>query len=731
MCLITHTGCTEVMAKYIDIHPHPVPGFILPEVCLADAAAQFTNTSSIADGSQSKFIYAWNFNAGSPTVSPGPVPLTLTVQNPSTKYKLADNYGVSLKVTSKDGCAAFLQKAFTVNGSTPIADFTVLQPTALCSNDSVRIKDMSTVDFGSITTVKIYWDNSATPDVVDSFPTSGVTPGTGKTYSHLYPNFPQPSTVKHYIRFEAYSGILCVSPKVNFVTLLQSPQVQFINLPGICNDTIARPITQVTEIGRVPGNFLFTGTGVSSAGTYTPQSVLPGIYNINCLYTSNAGCKDSATRSITVWPSPIAKWGISAPDCERNIITFTDTSLANYSNLINWYWDFGDGAPLIYNTATSFTKIYASAKNYTASLRVMTDSGCRSSYNSQPIRINFVPIVNFVLPTAICLPDGRGKFINTSTIGDSSQLNFSYRWNFGDANDPSASTLQNPTHQYTTLGKYTVQLKVTSKDGCTDSLSYFLSQVYPQPKADFNAVPTTACVNDIIAFTDQSNGITSGVTRWIWDLAEGYTSSSQNTSREFKDSGTFTISLSIYNGQGCVSDTAIKEVTVYPYPKLTLGPGRVVLQGGVISIIPQYVYGTNLQYNWAPFMYLNSDTAAHPMASPPEDIQYKLTLAGIGNCTVYDSVTITVLKTPMIPNAFSPNGDGINDSWSIKYLNSYPGCSVDVFDRYGQVVFHSTGYSTDWDGRFKGTAVPIGTYYYIINPKNGRQIMSGSVTIIR
>jgi len=725
-------GCkSDTAVVALNIHPLPHPGFTMPEICLNDKFAKFVDTSSIADGSKGMFTYQWNFNSGSPAVIKAPVPLTDTAKNPTIQFNDANNYLVSLKVTSTDGCVDSTTQPFTVNGAKPSANFTISQATPLCSNDSVRIKDMSTVNFGSITTVLIYWDNSSTVYEVDSFPTSGMEAGKGKTYSHLYPNDQLTPTLNHYIKFIAYSGNSCVSPRTNPVTLNQSPLVQFNTIPGICNDTTARPITQATETRNVsPESYLYSGTGVDPKGVYTPQSVLPDTYPIKYLYTSSAGCKDSATQPITVWPSPMAKWGISTPDCERHTITFTDSSLANYKQISNWYWDFGDGDTILHS-AIPFTKIYAAANSYKASLRVMTDSGCRSAYNIQTIKVNYVPVVNFVLPTAICLPDGKGKFTNTSTIGDKSEEFFSYLWNFGDANDPSASTLQNPTHQYTALVPYTVHLKITSKDGCTDSLSQSLSQVYPQPKADFSALPTTACVNDVIAFTDQSNGITSSVIRWIWDLAEGNTSAAQNTSRQFKDSGTFTISLSIYNSQGCVSDTALKEVTVYPYPKLTMGPGRVVLQGGVIALIPQYSYGTSLQYLWTPSTYLNSDSAAHPLASPPEDIQYKLTLTGIGNCTVYDSVTITVLKTPMIPNAFSPNGDGINDEWSIKYLESYPGCTVDVYDRYGQVVFHSIGYSTNWDGKRKGVLVPIGTYYYLINPKNGRPIMSGSVTIIR
>ena len=106
-------------------------------------------------------------------------------------------------------------------------------------------------------------------------------------------------------------------------------------------------------------------------------------------------------------------------------------------------------------------------------------------------------------------------------------------------------------------------------------------------------------------------------------------------------------------------------------------------------------------------------------------------MTALGGCAVNDSIFITVLKSPVIPNTFSPNGDGINDTWKIKYLDSYPGATVDVYNRYGQSVFHSNGYSKEWDGSFNGKLLPIGTYYYVINPKNGRPIFNGSITIIR
>jgi gliding motility-associated-like protein len=90
-----------------------------------------------------------------------------------------------------------------------------------------------------------------------------------------------------------------------------------------------------------------------------------------------------------------------------------------------------------------------------------------------------------------------------------------------------------------------------------------------------------------------------------------------------------------------------------------------------------------------------------------------------------------VYKKVVVPNAFSPNGDGINDVWQIKYLETYPGVTVEIYNRYGQILFRSVGYAKPWDGKYKGQNVPTGTYYYIIDPKNGRKKMTGFVDVLR
>jgi gliding motility-associated-like protein len=155
-----------------------------------------------------------------------------------------------------------------------------------------------------------------------------------------------------------------------------------------------------------------------------------------------------------------------------------------------------------------------------------------------------------------------------------------------------------------------------------------------------------------------------------------------------------------------------------------------VLEGGVITISAT-ASGNNLQYKWTPSTYLNSATLLNPFATPLKDIRYILTVTGEGDCTVRDSMKVTVLKSPVIPNAFSPNGDGINDNWMIRYLDTYTGCVMEVYDRYGQLVYRSVGYSKPWDGTRNGKPLPVGVYFYILDTKKHDKPFTGSVTLIR
>jgi len=160
----TNTGCRSVaFTKQVHIRPLPEPGFILPEVCQNDAVTQFKDSTKISDKSN-HFTYLWNFNAGTPAVSPAPVPISpaeITAQDPKVKYTRSGDYQVSVKITSIYGCVVNYTQPFRVNGSNPNPDFDVLNASALCSNQLVRIKNKSAMlDFGDVTRIDIYWDTN-------------------------------------------------------------------------------------------------------------------------------------------------------------------------------------------------------------------------------------------------------------------------------------------------------------------------------------------------------------------------------------------------------------------------------------------------------------------------------------------------------------------------------------------------------------------------------------------
>jgi gliding motility-associated-like protein len=98
-------------------------------------------------------------------------------------------------------------------------------------------------------------------------------------------------------------------------------------------------------------------------------------------------------------------------------------------------------------------------------------------------------------------------------------------------------------------------------------------------------------------------------------------------------------------------------------------------------------------------------------------------------------INVKLVRSPIIPNVFTPNGDGINDTWQVKNLPEYTACIVDIYNRYGQLVYQSTGYAHEWDGKSNGKPLPAGTYYYIIDLKadlkTGTKPLSGFVDIVR
>lgn len=366
----------------------------------------------------------------------------------------------------------------------------------------------------------------------------------------------------------------------------------------------------------------------------------------------------------------------------------------------------------------------------TITLQVTNNYACTTVSAPFNVTVHPRPRAKFDLPD-ICLPDGRGTFVNRSTIADSTQLQFTFDWSFGDLNNPVTSTLQNPTHKYSAIGNYPVQLIVYSDKGCVDTLVQLLQSIYPQPKVFLSATDIQLCLGQPIRFFATANGMGFAPRKWVWSMSDGGGTSLQNPVWMFQKPGMQTAQVYFVNEKGCASDTAAVSIPVYEKPKLKLPPTLTVNRGDSIRLIPSLVSGKNLYYKWYPSTYLNSDTASTPLSTPYNDITYQLQLTGEGYCMVSDTLHIKVMKMPEIPNVFSPNGDGIHDTWQIKYLQDYPNSSLEIFNRTGRLVYSSKGNGRAWDGTWEGKPVPVATYYYLIQLHNGQPPLAGSVTVIR
>jgi gliding motility-associated-like protein len=147
------------------------------------------------------------------------------------------------------------------------------------------------------------------------------------------------------------------------------------------------------------------------------------------------------------------------------------------------------------------------------------------------------------------------------------------------------------------------------------------------------------------------------------------------------------------------------------------------------------VLGGNLGvgYNWTPSMYVDSPTSYSVTVTPPTTTLFEVS-GFVENCQYSDQVLVVVGTEIDVPNAFSPNGDNINDLWKITGLSAYTRSQLTLYDRWGQEVFRSIAYPQPWDGVSSGRSVPVGTYYYVIElnqPGVDLEPITGSVAVIR
>jgi len=190
---------------------------------------------------------------------------------------------------------------------------------------------------------------------------------------------------------------------------------------------------------------------------------------------------------------------------------------------------------------------------------------------------------------------------------------------------------------------------------------------------------------------------------------------------------TITEDVSLY---GCYNKDSI-SVTLFPQMDLTVTEDTFVILGTSVQL--DALGGPFMAYRWEPATGLNSTSIPNPIATPAQTTRYYVYGTSESACVAVDSVLIEVIEDLNAFNAFSPNGDGINDYFEIEHSERFPAMQVEIYNRWGSLLYSSVGYDSgkNWDGTYKGKDAPVGTYYYVIIPYSGATPISGNVTIIR
>lgn len=340
------------------------------------------------------------------------------------------------------------------------------------------------------------------------------------------------------------------------------------------------------------------------------------------------------------------------------------------------------------------------------------------------IDVNALPVPDFTLSsTDVCLGAEVKPIDNSTNMGGSITR---WRWQFD--NNPFIE-IRNPTHIFTTGGTHTIRLWVANDAGCWSDnakevvLSIAGNKVFP--KIDFQ-LTSPVCYNDNkIQFAAKETLGLSG--SFIYSGAG--VSATGLFDPAAAGIGVHDITYTFTSSTGC-TNSVTQSIEVLALPVVT-APRTVYILAGGIRQIQANARGNNLRFKWSPSIGLDRDDIINPIASPDQDTEYILTVSVNGLCDVLVPVTVKVLDQLAPPNSFSPNGDGVNDVWNINSLDSYPEAITEVFNRSGQRVFMSKGYTVPFDGNYQNKQLPVGVYYYRISPGNGRKPVSGSLTIIR
>ncbi len=382
-----------------------------------------------------------------------------------------------------------------------------------------------------------------------------------------------------------------------------------------------------------------------------------------------------------------------------NVVAIADTS-SSTSSPGHIDLDFSSVCPSFDSTAYELRVVYNSCNN-----------PANEFYFSDTVYVKkATPDVSVTHTDATC--GGGGSITVTATGGLGT---FQYSLNAGTPQDNNVFTdLEAGTYVVTVLNTSGCAINNLVTIGLIDDLTISVSPT-----------DTSFCVG--ASFTPT---VTSNATSYSWSPAAGVSDPlTQNPTISVSENTTYTVSASL----GTCTAQATVNATVFPGVQANAGPDQTVILGAGVQL-----QGSSNQpgtYLWTPSTGLSATNILNPVASPQVTTTYQLRVTTPEGCVDSSSMVVTVIDRCDDPMAaFTPNGDGINDLWLVTNPNCLRNAQVQIFNRYGALVYESNNYQNNWDGTYKGKPVADGTYYYVASytlVNNTRIQKKGNITILR
>ncbi len=422
--------------------------------------------------------------------------------------------------------------------------------------------------------------------------------------------------------------------------------------------------------------------------------------------------------------------------------TYCDTlnsgfvSITGYTgNVTTWQFSTNGGTTWISNGNTTTSQSYFNLKQSTC-YRAIVQNG------AFPPDTSTIACITIYLPTVAGTISGGGTFCGSSGSGS---LNLSGNtgnvlyWQFSTTN---GSTWTNITNTATTLAYSPITQNtlyraiVQNSSFClTDTSSLAVFVINPLTvSGSLNSVGSTTICYSVNSSSINLSGNVGNILYWLSSTNNGLTwSTISNTTNTLIVNG-LTVSTkfkALVQSASCsIDSTNGLNFTILAPFAVNAGLDTTISQGQSASLNG---IGTGSPV-WSPSSDLDNPNIFNPIATPIITTDYILTVTDANSCTNSDTVLVTVIPITfdgVISNVFSPNGDGINDSWYIENIKYYPKNEVIIYNIYGNIVFTSQAYNNDWQGTYNGTPLPDGTYFYVVKIDDSSPVLKGTLDILR